>query len=66
MKQKFIWQKLSLNGIICSPLLFGERERERERERVINDMKIEKTKFMGKGYSFGGRSHKRDIPLVEK
>ena len=62
MKQKFIWQKLSLNGIICSPLLFGERERE----RVINDMKIEKTKFMGKGYSFGGRSHKRDIPLVEK
>ena len=62
MKQKFIWQKLSLNGIICSPLSFGERERE----RVINDMKIEKKKFMGKGYSFGGRSHKRDIPLVEK
>ena len=60
MKQKFIWQKLSLNGIICSPLLFGERE------RVINDMKIEKKNFMGKGYSFGGRSHKRDIPLVEK
>ena len=64
MKQKFIWQKLSLNGIICSPLLFGERERERE--RVINDMKIEKTKNLGKGYSFGVRSHKRDIPLVEK
>ena len=46
MKQKFIWQKLSLNGIICSPLLFGERERERE--RVINDMKIEKKKIYGK------------------
>ena len=46
---------LSLSGIICSPLLLGERERERERERVINEMKIEEKKLWDKG-----------IPSVER